>query len=124
MIGKVTLREICNTLGVSRKTIQGYEKQELISPCGKNNCGHLLYEERILDRVISIRFYQKLGFSLKEISSFLDNSYSQVQEALIEKDSKVEEEINLLKQRQTAIRYLIESETEPDINYMLKIAKG
>lgn len=65
---KITLRELCEKTGVTRRIIQGYEKENLISSNGTNKMGYLLYEEGVVDRVLVIRFYQKCGLSLKEIS--------------------------------------------------------
>lgn len=35
------LREICRLTDVSRRAIQGYEKEGLVMPCGKNKYGYL-----------------------------------------------------------------------------------
>ena len=35
-------REICETLGVSRRALQGYEKAGLVTASGRNKYGHLL----------------------------------------------------------------------------------
>ena len=63
-----SLREIRSTLGLSRRIIQGYEKQGLIRSAGRNKYGHLLYDEETLHRIVLIRFYQGLGFELKRDS--------------------------------------------------------
>lgn len=68
----MTLREVCNKLGVSRRTIQGYEKAGLVTASGKNKYGHLLYDEQAQKRIAQIRMYQQLGFPVKEIGSALD----------------------------------------------------
>lgn len=67
-----TLREICAQLGISRRTVQGYEKWGLLAPTGKNKYGHLLYDQQAKERIQTIRFYQRAGFSLKEIKELLD----------------------------------------------------
>lgn len=67
-----TLRQICAQLKVSRRAVQGYEKAGLVAPSGKNKYGHLLYGEREQERIRLIRFYQQLGFQLKEIKGLLD----------------------------------------------------
>lgn len=35
----MTLREICESLGVSRRTLQGYEKAGLVASTGRNKYG-------------------------------------------------------------------------------------
>lgn len=67
-----TLRQMCAQLKVSRRTIQGYEKAGLVTPSGRNKYGYLLYGETERERIRLIRFYQQLGFPLKEIKSLLD----------------------------------------------------
>lgn len=67
-----TLRQTCAELGVSRRAVQGYEKAALVIPSGKNKYGHLLYGESERERIRLVRFYQQMGFSLKEIKNLLD----------------------------------------------------
>ncbi|MCC8046569.1 MAG: MerR family transcriptional regulator [Clostridiales bacterium] len=67
-----TLREICCSTGVTRRAIQGYEKAGLVAASGKNKYGHLLYDHASEERISEIRFYQKIGFSLKNISGIID----------------------------------------------------
>lgn len=69
-----TLREICAGTGVSRRTIQGYEKAGLVSASGKNKYGHLLYDQAAEERIRNIRFYQQIGFPVREISGIIDAS--------------------------------------------------
>ena len=63
----ITLRELCDTVGVSRRAVQGYEQAGLVSPTGKNERGYLLYSELEQEKIRKIRFFQDMGFSLKEI---------------------------------------------------------
>ena len=63
----ITLRELCETVGVSRRAVQGYEQAGLVSPTGKNERGYLLYSEFEQEKIKKIRFFQDMGFSLKEI---------------------------------------------------------
>lgn len=68
----MTLREICETLEVSRRTIQGYEKAGLVAATGRNKYGHLLYNDTAKIRIAQIKFYQQLGFTIKEITVIID----------------------------------------------------
>ena len=45
---EMTLREICLSIGVSRRAVQGYEKAKLVSDTGKTKRGHLLYDRLAL----------------------------------------------------------------------------
>lgn len=67
-----TLRQVCAQLELSRRAIQGYEKAGLVTPSRRNKYGHLLYDETEVERIRLIRFYQQLGFQLKEIKNLLD----------------------------------------------------
>lgn len=68
----MTLQEVCVSTGVSRRAIQGYEKIKLVSATGKTERGHLLYNEEAQNRIRQIKFYQQLGFALKEIGAIID----------------------------------------------------
>ena len=103
-----TLSEICRSLGVSRKVIQGYEKHGFVKSCGKNRYGHLVYDSESIDRITEIRFYQYLGFSLKEIENVLDADEKKRIDLLSKKDKQHEEHIKDLKEKQAFIRRLIE----------------
>ena len=50
----MTLRELCRTLGVSRRAVQGYESHNLLSPSGKSPMGHLIYDADAQRRVQQI----------------------------------------------------------------------
>ncbi|MDD6482356.1 MAG: MerR family transcriptional regulator [Lachnospiraceae bacterium] len=62
-----TLRELCDSLGVSRRAVQGYEKAGLVSAEGKNERGYLLYSEDTQEKINQIKLYQQFGFTIKEI---------------------------------------------------------
>ena len=107
----MTLREICETLGVSRRALQGYEKAGLVASTGRNKYGHLLYDEKARERIAEIKFYQQLGFSIKEISDIIDASNVVVKNAL-ERQELVEEknQIDYLIERANQIITKLEKE--------------
>lgn len=90
----MTLREICETLGVSRRALQGYEKAGLVASTGRNKYGHLLYDEKAKVRIAKIKFYQQLGFSIKEINDIIDALNAVVKSALEQRVQKLVEEKN------------------------------
>ncbi len=67
----MTLKEVCKTLEVTRRAIQGYEKAGLVSSAGKNKYGYLLYDEVAIEKIRSIKMYQDFGFTIKEIKELL-----------------------------------------------------
>lgn len=80
----MTLRQICDTFGVSRRAIQGYEKAGLITPSGKNERGYLLYDGKSQERIRQIKLFQQIGFTLKEIVDIID-AEGDVQKAALER---------------------------------------
>lgn len=66
-----SLSEIAKELNMTRKVIQGYEKHGLVECSYKGKGNQLIYDEKNYDRIIRIRFLQKLGFTLKEIEKLI-----------------------------------------------------
>ena len=89
-----TLSELCSTLQVSRRAIQGYEKTGLVVASGKNKYGHLLYDAEAEERIRRIKLYQQLGFRLKEIKEIMD-APNQIVKAAISRQIEVQCEIYL-----------------------------
>lgn len=89
----MTLREVCNTIGVSRRAVQGYEKESLVSATGKNNRGYLLYDTAAQKRIKKIKLYQDMGFSLKQIKLIIDDSGPILKNALIQQQEKLNQEV-------------------------------
>lgn len=67
-----TLKEVCEELNVSRRAVQGYEDAGLVKATRTNKYGHLLYNRRAQERIERIKFYQDMGFTIKEISLLID----------------------------------------------------
>lgn len=91
-MGRMTLREVCGTCGVSRRAVQGYEKVGLVSPSGKNARGYLLYDEGAQERIRQIRLLQQIGFQVKEIKEMLDAPCEVRTDALKRQLGKLREE--------------------------------
>ena len=88
----MTLREICETLGVSRRALQGYEKAGLVASTGRNKYGHLLYDDKAKERIAKIRFYQQLGLSIADITSIIDAPNQVVRNVLEQQVQKLVKE--------------------------------
>lgn len=97
----MTLREICETLNVSRRTVQGYEKAGLVAATGRNRYGHLLYDDDAKSRIARIKFYQQLGFTINEIRVIIAAPNDVLKAAL-------EQQVQKLKKEKTEIDELIE----------------
>lgn len=80
-----TLREVCELLNVSRRRVQGYEKAKLVKSSGKNKYGHLLYDDKSMERISEVKMLQQFGFRIKEIQDLLEAPKEVVLEKLQEK---------------------------------------
>lgn len=80
----ITLREVCEAEGVSRRAVQGYEQAGLVPPTGRNERGYLLYNESEQEKIRQIKFFQEMGFSIKEIKE-ISNAPKQVMKEAIER---------------------------------------
>ena len=76
MAERKKLREVCEMLGISRRTVQGYEKKGIVKPSGKNKYGYLLYDKSEIEKIAFAQFLQSMGFSLDKIAHIMraDNS--------------------------------------------------
>ena len=68
---EMTLKEVCKNLGVTRRTVQGYEKAGLVSCSGKSKYGYLLYDDVAIEKIRIIKMYQDFGFAIREIKELL-----------------------------------------------------
>lgn len=89
---EMTLREICDSVDVSRRAVQGYEKAGLVSASGKNERGYLLYNVGAQERIRRIKFFQQLGFTIKEIKNMIDAPNDVLKDALVNRVENLKEE--------------------------------
>lgn len=68
---------------------------------GRNKCGHLLYDDIVKLRIAKIKFYQQLGFTIKEIIVIIDAPNVVLKAAL-------ERQVQKLRQEKAEIDELIE----------------
>lgn len=88
----MTLKEMCESVGVSRRSIQCYEAAGLVKPTKRNKYGYLLYDQETLHRAELIKFMQELGFKLKDIKKIIDAPKYVMKEALERRVKELEEE--------------------------------
>lgn len=86
----MTLREVCDACEVSRRAVQGYEKAGLVSASKRNERGYLLYDREQQEKIRQIKFYQKLGFKIREIKGLQGLSRSEMKETLKRQVKKLE----------------------------------
>ena len=61
----MTLREVCNMVGVTRRAVQCYGHEGLVASTGKNKYKYLLYDKKAARHIQDIKMYQDFGFTLK-----------------------------------------------------------
>ena len=95
-MGVLLLREICELTGVTRRAVQGYEKEGLVKSSSKNKQGYLLYDQETVVRIKEIKLFQERGFSLKDIKFF---------ETLSREDYKLKltQKVSALEKKQTQL---------------------
>lgn len=104
-MAEMTLRELCDSLGVSRRAVQGYEKAGLVSAEGKNERGYLLYSEETQEKINRIKLYQQFGFTIKEIKGLMKAPAMELKKAL-------ERQVEKMKGKKTETEELIKKAQE------------
>ena len=64
--------------------MQGYEQAGLVAPTGRTERGYLLYNQSAQEKIRQIKFFQEMGFSIKEIKE-ISNAPKQVMKEAIER---------------------------------------
>lgn len=98
-----TLNEVVETVGLTRRAIQEYEKTGLADkPTITNKYGYLLYDTPAIERLWQLRFYKELGYNMTEIDKLdknktlnTDSELERVILKLIEKREKLDNLINI-----------------------------
>ena len=98
-----TLRQVCETLEVTRRAVQGYEKEGLVTASGRNERGWLLYDEECQEKIRKIRFLQSTGLRVREIAEFLEASEGEQIRKLEERRKVLENEI---REREALVRQI------------------
>ena len=70
----MTIGQLAQRAGVGVETVRFYEREGLIAKPPRRPSGYRDYPIEIVPRILFIRRAKKLGFSLKEISEFLQLS--------------------------------------------------
>ena len=104
----MTLREICEAASVTRRAVQVYEEMGLVRPTGKALRGYLLYDEDSQKRIMTIRRYQGLGFSLKEVQEIIEASNEVKREALLSRMEKLKDESKNIENQIKVAKELLE----------------
>ncbi|BDF68138.1 hypothetical protein CE91St43_21100 [Oscillospiraceae bacterium] len=67
------LSEVCKIVGVTRRTLQEYDKVNLLKPTSKTECGYWLYDDAAIKKLIMIQIFVEVGYERKNIKSLLES---------------------------------------------------
>ena len=106
--GFMTVGEVAKKMGVTVRTLQYYDKKELLSPSAESEGGRRLYTDKDLVMLHQIISLKSLGFSLKDIKGRLNSlkTPSEVANALTEQADAIRINIKQLKDSLAAIEQL------------------
>ena len=96
----MTVNEVSKLTGVSIRTLQYYDKIDLLSPATHTQAGYRLYDEQALETLQQILLFRELEFSLKDIKKIIENPSFNREKAL-------QQQIDLLELKKERIENLI-----------------
>ena len=99
------LSEVCNIVGVTRRTLQEYDKINLLNPTEKNKeSGYWYYDEETIEKLLLIKMFVEVGYKRETIKSILASNtvdlleeFDQLIDMLEEKRKKIDGMINTIK---------------------------
>ncbi len=103
----MTLHELCDALGISRRTIQGYEKHGLVKSSGRNARGYLLYDTQAQTEIAQIRQLQMFGFPVKEIAALRSLSDEELRKKLLAQKEVLKHERDVLEEQLCRLEEMI-----------------
>lgn len=109
------LNEIANEVGMTKRAIKYYEEKGLLS-VNKSNNGYRDYSTNDVDTLKRISVYRKLGVSVKDIKSLLENNDKDVLVRIY--NEKMQDKI-LLDHELNALKQFIEDDDVNKIDEML-----
>ena len=98
------LSEVCRKIGVTRRTLQGYNELGLVKPSAKTEAGYWLYDEESIGKLAIIQVFVEIGYKRAQIKKILSRpdlnlkrEFEVAIEALQNKKTKIDEMIALLR---------------------------
>ena len=106
--GFMTVGEVAKKMGVTVRTLQYYDKEELLSPSAESEGGRRLYTDKDLVMLHQIISFKSLGFSLKDIKGRLNSlkTPAEVANALTEQADDIRQKIEQLQTSLSEIEQL------------------
>lgn len=72
MKDKLQIRDIVKATGLDRETLRFYESKRLLPKPSRTSAGYREFDSDVIPRIKFIKMAQEVGFSLREISDFLN----------------------------------------------------
>ena len=106
--GFMTVGEVAKKMGVTVRTLQYYDKEELLSPSAESERGRRLYTDKDLVMLHQIISLKSLGFSLKDIKGRLNSlkTPDEVANALTKQADDIRQKIEQLQASLSEIEQL------------------
>ncbi len=102
--------KVAEMAGVTVKTLHHYDEVGLLSATGRSGAGYREYGESDIERLQRILFYRELGFTLREISSIVDDPDTDATGHLKRQRGLLSERIERLQRMVAAIDNEMEAE--------------
>ena len=97
----MTVHEVSKLTGVSIRTLQYYDRIELLRPADYSNAGYRLYDDAALETLQQILLFRELEFPLKDIKQIISRPD-------FDRSKALEQQIELLKLKKEHIENLID----------------
>ena len=98
-----SVSQVTQLTGISARTLQYYDKIDLLNPSGYTSAGYRLYDDEALQKLQQILFFKEFGFKLHEISDFISHPdfdkiavFKKQKELLLLKRNRTDKLIQLL----------------------------
>ena len=96
----MTVHEVSRLAGVSIRTLQYYDRIDLLRPAGYTDAGYRLYDDEQLERLQCILLFRELEFPLKDIIAIMDSPD-------FDRSKALEQQIELLRLKKEHIENLM-----------------
>lgn len=98
-----SVSQVTQLTGISARTLQYYDKIDILKPSDHTAAGYRLYDDEALQKLQQILFFKELGFKLTEINDFISHpdfdkiaAFKKQKELLLLKRNRTDRLIQLL----------------------------
>lgn len=98
------LSEVCEMVGVTRRTLQEYNKVGLLEPTSTTDAGYWLYDDAAIQKLLLIRIFVEAGYERKAIKDILESptldmieEFDHLIDSLEQKRKRIDGMINTIK---------------------------